>query len=61
MRPVAYLVTKNWLRNFAYRLDITIWPFLATGFLALLIAILFVSYPSIKAAMQNPVEAVKYE
>jgi putative ABC transport system permease protein len=60
--PVAWYVMENWwLQNFAYRIDISIWIFMISGFLALLIAWLTVSYQSIKAAIQNPVKSLRSE
>ena len=59
--PLAYLVMHRWLENFAYRVDIS-WPiFLVAGLSALGIALLTVSYQSIRAALTNPVEALRYE
>jgi len=59
--PVAYLVMDRWLQSFAYHIDISWWVFLIAGSLALAIALLTVSYQSIKAARINPVEALRYE
>jgi putative ABC transport system permease protein len=59
--PVAYYVMNNWLKNFAYRTDMSIWIFAVSGILALLIALLTVSSHAIKAATANPVEALRYE
>ena len=59
--PIAYLVLNNWLQDFAYRINISFWSFLFAGFTALLIAILTVSYQSIKAALANPIDSIKYE
>jgi len=59
--PVAYFFMKNWLLNFAYRIDLTIDVFLLSGFIALGIAIMTVSYHSIKAATTNPVDSLRYE
>jgi putative ABC transport system permease protein len=50
-----------WLQNFAYRIDIKWWVFALTGGLVLLIALLTVSTQAIKAALANPVEALRYE
>ncbi len=60
--PVAYFAMDQWwLQDFAYRIDIS-WPiFLMAGLSALLIAWLTVSYQSVKAALTNPVEALRYE
>jgi putative ABC transport system permease protein len=59
--PLAYYVMNNWLKNFAYRTDMSIWIFAVSGILALLIALLTVSSHAIKAATANPVEALRYE
>jgi len=59
--PIAYYGMNKWLSEFAYSTSINIWLFIAAGFLALFIALLTVSYQSIKAALQNPVKSLKYE
>jgi len=59
--PVTMIAMNKWLQNFAYRIDLTIWPFLLSGLLALLIALLTVSWQAIRAAMANPVESLRYE
>ena len=59
--PVAYLVIDRWLQGFAFRVDISWWIFLTAGLAALVIAWLTVSYQSIRAALTNPVEALRYE
>jgi putative ABC transport system permease protein len=59
--PVAYYVMNRWLENFAYRTGIS-WPtFLLAGAIALSVALLTVSYQAIRAALANPVEALRYE
>ena len=59
--PVAYYFMHRWLQNFAYRTNMTIWIFLFSGMAALLIAVLTVSYQTIRAARANPVESLRYE
>jgi putative ABC transport system permease protein len=59
--PLAYYIMNNWLKNFAYRIDMSFWIFLASGVLALLIALLTVSSHAIRAATANPVESLRYE
>jgi putative ABC transport system permease protein len=59
--PLAYFAMAKWLGNFAYRIDIAWWMFAVAGGLALLIALLTVSTQAIKAALANPVEALRYE
>jgi putative ABC transport system permease protein len=59
--PAAYFVMNMWLKNFAYRITISIWVFILSGLIAFIIALLTVSYQSIRAATANPVEALRYE
>jgi len=59
--PVAWFVMNQWLQNFAYRIEITVWPFLLAGLVAVIIALLTVSWQAIRAATANPVEALRYE
>lgn len=59
--PLAYWAMRTWLSDFAYRIEISVWPFLLAGGVALLIAWLTVSYQSIKAALSNPVDALRDE
>ena len=59
--PIAWYVMNRWLQNFAYRINIGWWMFVLAGVLALLIALLTVSYQAIKAARANPVESLRYE
>ena len=59
--PLTYAVMNNWLRDFAYHIDIGWWVFALAGAMALLIALLTVSTQAVKAALANPVEALRYE
>jgi ABC-type antimicrobial peptide transport system permease subunit len=59
--PIAWYAMNNWLQNFAYRINISWWVFGMAGTIALLIALLTVSFQSYKAASKNPVEALRYE
>jgi putative ABC transport system permease protein len=59
--PVAYFAMMKWLANFAYRTSLNVWTFLLAGALALFIAILTVSYHSLKAAVADPIKALRYE
>jgi len=59
--PLAYYAVSQWLRGYAYRIDIHFWIFLAAGVLILFIALLTVSFQAIKAALANPVDTLKYE
>lgn len=59
--PIAWIVSKNWLENFAYKTSLSWWIFAFAGLLAFGIALLAVSWQSWKAATRNPVEALRYE
>jgi putative ABC transport system permease protein len=59
--PLAYFAMNKWLADFAYRTDIGVWPFLTATVLALAIAVMTVSYRSIRAATANPVDSLRYE
>ena len=59
--PVAWYAMHRWLENFAYKTELSWWIFALTGLLALGIALLTVSWQSLKAATRNPVEALRYE
>jgi putative ABC transport system permease protein len=51
----------KWLQDFAYRIDITWWMIVAAGIAAILIALITISFQSIKAAMANPVKSLRAE
>lgn len=59
--PVAWYVMDRWLQDFAYKVDIEWWVFAGAGVLAVGIALLTVSFQSIKAALVNPVKSLKTE
>lgn len=59
--PVAYYTMNKWLQNFAYKTDLSWWIFGLAGVIALLIALVTVSWQSWRAASRNPVEALRYE
>ncbi|MCK4817168.1 FtsX-like permease family protein, partial [bacterium] len=59
--PVAYYVLDNWLKSFAYRINIDIMIFVLSGLLALLVALLTVGYQAVRAASANPVDCLRYE
>ncbi|WP_428654444.1 ABC transporter permease [Runella sp.] len=59
--PIAWYAVDRWLQNFAYRIDIEWWVFVVAGVLSMGIAVLTVSFQSIKAALMNPVKSLKSE
>lgn len=59
--PLAFYLMNNWLKDFAYRVNIAIWIFPVAGFLVLLVSLLTVSSLTIRAARANPANSLKYE
>ncbi len=59
--PIAWYLINKWLDAFAYRVDVGFVIFLLAGIITIFIAILTISYQTIKAATSNPVESIKYE
>ena len=59
--PVAWWGLKQWLQQYAFRIDFQWWYFVLPILLILLIALISVGYQTIKAALANPVEALRYE
>lgn len=59
--PLAWYAMNSWLEDFAYRIDLEWWIFALAGVLAILIALLTVSFQSIKAALMNPVKYLRSE
>lgn len=59
--PVAWWMMSNWLQNYKYRIEISWWIFLAAGVSAILIALITISFQSIKAAIANPVKSLRTE
>ncbi|WP_375436978.1 ABC transporter permease [uncultured Hymenobacter sp.] len=59
--PVAWLAMHRWLQDFAYRIDIPLWAFLAAGLLAAAVAFLTVSYQAVRAATANPINNLRVD
>lgn len=59
--PVAWWAMHNWLQGYQYRIEISWWIFLASGITAILIALVTISFQSIKAAIANPVKSLRTE
>lgn len=59
--PVAWYAMNVWLQDFAYKIDISWWVFALAGVLAVGIALLTVSFQSVRAALRNPVESLRSE
>ena len=59
--PVAWYAMDKWLRGFAYRINVSWEIFLVAGLLAVAVALITVSFQSIKAAIANPVKSLRTE
>ena len=59
--PVAWYAMSNWLQDFAYRISMPLWIFIAALVIAALIALFTISFQAIKAAISNPVKSLRTE
>jgi putative ABC transport system permease protein len=59
--PLAWYFMYDWLKDFAYRININWWVFVAAGFVAVLIALFTISFQAIRAAVANPVKSLRTE
>lgn len=59
--PVAWFVMDRWLQNFAFRIDLSWWMFVLASALAIVIALITVSFQTVKAALKNPADSLRYE
>ncbi len=59
--PLAWYFMHQWLKDFAYRININWWIFLFAGVTAVLVALFTISFQAIKAAIANPVESLRTE
>jgi putative ABC transport system permease protein len=59
--PVAWWIMHQWLQDFAYRIALSPWIFVAAGLLAMIIALATISFQAIKAALANPVKSLRSE
>lgn len=59
--PIGWYVMNGWLKNFAYKTELSWWIFLLTGLTAIAIALFTVSWQSLKVATINPVKSLRFE
>jgi putative ABC transport system permease protein len=59
--PIAWYSMHKWLEEYAYKTNLSWWIFILAGFLAITVSILTVSWQSWKAAISNPVKALRFE
>jgi putative ABC transport system permease protein len=59
--PLSYFALNRWLQEFPYRADIDLWIFLGTGLATFVIAVFTVGYQSLRTALSNPADSLRYE
>jgi len=59
--PIAWFFMQNWLEGYAYRISINAWVFVIAGAIAIIIALLTISFQAINAARANPVKSLRSE
>ena len=59
--PAAYAIMRQWLQSFAYRTNMSVWPFLFSALIMLGITALTVGYHTVKSAVTRPVDSLRYE
>ena len=59
--PVAWYAMHNWLQDFAYRIHLSWWIFIAAGIIAALVALATISFQAVRAALANPVKSLRTE
>jgi ABC-type antimicrobial peptide transport system permease subunit len=59
--PVAYYLMNNWLKDYAFKIDIQFWVFLVAGLLLILITFVTIFHQAYKVSKTNPVDVLKYE
>jgi len=59
--PLGYYFMKNWLEDFAYHINLTLLPFILAGAITIFIALITISYQSIKSAISNPIDSLRCE
>jgi hypothetical protein len=59
--PLAWYLMNQWLERFAYRIGNELWIYICAGFAMVIIALMTMSFQSVKAALTNPVNSLKHE
>ncbi len=59
--PIAWYIMNRWLQSFAYKIELSWWFFALSGIIVFFIALITVSWQTFKAALRNPIEALRYE
>jgi len=61
IRPAAFFVTERWLRSFAYRIEIGVWPFVLSPGVVLVVVTSTRSRQTVAAALANPADSIRHE
>ncbi|WP_185154527.1 ABC transporter permease [Fulvivirga sp. M361] len=59
--PTSYFLLERWLSEFAYRINLQIWPFVIAGIITFIVSMITILYHALKASFINPVTTLKYE
>ena len=59
--PVAWWLMNNWLHSYAYKIKMSWWVFVVAGSMSVIIALITISFQSIKAAIANPIKSLRTE
>ena len=59
--PAAYYLMKSWLNNYVYKIELSVWIFILSGILLVIITFITILYQSIKVSNTKPAEVLKYE
>jgi ABC-type antimicrobial peptide transport system permease subunit len=59
--PIAWYVMNDWLKGYAYKVDISVWIFMLAGLLAIVVALITISFQTLKALLANPVKSLRSE
>ncbi|MGD8306677.1 MAG: ABC transporter permease [Ignavibacteria bacterium] len=59
--PIAWYIMTDWLQDFAHRININAWIFIASGLIAFVIAVFTISFQAVNAALANPVNSLRNE
>ncbi|HEX2967897.1 MAG TPA: ABC transporter permease [Bacteroidales bacterium] len=59
--PLAMYLMNNWLQDYAYRINISVWIFAACGLITIFLALITISFQAVKAALANPVDSLRSE
>jgi ABC-type lipoprotein release transport system permease subunit len=59
--PLIYFGMNNWISSFPYQTKISLWIFLLSGSMVLIVSLMTVTFQTLRAARTNPVNALRHE